>query len=278
LITGFIFCEDAKKSVDEIALKIENELRILGASIPTAEELRASIDPVEVAKMEQLARNPTGDSEERQRLRDMIVDINRKALGDDVIQKSLNNSFVPGGGLDPNAQMTYAAGSHGLLWIFWAMDVPGIEPLPGQILEAQEALPELYIRDSHVMPLSKWQAFIKKLSDLKDELERVTPGESHELALERKKALRDSAMPLLHAGTVMARTRRKGGYLIMENQQPGIAYHVADIPSFVYLSPLGIVHRVKGVNKDRSILQWIKQTQLWEQENIEVLRKRGLIK
>lgn len=271
LLAGCLYAEE---SPEEVLKKIQADIALLEATLPTPAQMKAAADPREL----EVLRHSINDAGQDDALREMLMDINRKTLGEDALQKAMMNSMAPGGGLDPSPAMTYASGPHGLLWIFWSFDAPGIEHLPAQLHGAQKMLPEMVVRDNHVMPLTGWQALMKRLSDLKDELERVVPGESMDIAIARKKAQRDAVMPPLLAGTLMSRTRRRGGYLLIEDQSAGIAYHVKHLPMFVYLSPLGIVHRVKGIHPDRTIADWIVQTQTWERENQAVLKTRGVIK
>jgi hypothetical protein len=273
LVLAPAFCEETP---EDVIKKIQADIALLEASLPTVEQVKAAGNS-EAAQVlrESITNDPNQDVDG---LRAMIMEMNRKTLGEDALQQAMVKAMSPGGGMDPTAAMTFASGPEGLLWVFWAFDAPGIEVLPAQIHGAQKMLPQLVIRDNHVMPLSKWQDLLKRLSDLKDDLERITPGESLELAIARKKAQRDAVMPPLMAGTLMSRTRRRGGYLLIEDQSAGIAFHVKHLPMFVYLSPSGIVHRVKGINPNRSVAEWIVQTQTWERENQDVLKKRGVLK
>jgi hypothetical protein len=247
------------------------------ASMVTDRQVIESLSEPERKAIEQL-RAAAGLGRDAEKIREELRQISVSMFGHDVISETITGSLGANGRLDPTAAMTFQSGPQGLLWVFWAWDAPGIEYLPRQLVEAQKIWPQLIVRDALVMRMSDWRRLIKGLWDLKTQLEGQVPGEDPNLAISRKRALRDSAMPPLSAATSMANTRRDGGYLLIEDQTPAISWDVHSVPTLVFLSPGGVVHRSTGLTPKQSIAEWMSRALMWERQNQAVLRARGDLK
>lgn len=242
-----------------------------------AEQLRKTDDPskaVEEAGRAAAAPTLPGASATADSIRAELASMQSALLGRDVIQDVVQAKLVPGGGMDPTAGMTYDIGPGGLLWAFWATDAPGIEPLPNQLAQAQVAYPEMRIHDLHIMRLTDWHAMVKTLSQIKDEMERDDPFLDNATEIQRKREIAALRLPRYMAATEMAQTRRQGGHLLIEDMTAALAWSIANIPSFVYVSPRGVVHRIKGVNPDRPLAAWIAQCLAWEEQSRQIIADR----
>jgi len=207
-------------------------------------------------------------------IRAELAGMQAETLGTDVIQDVITTKLVPGGNLDPTAGMTYDVGEQGLLWAFWAIDAPGMEDLPNQLAQAQSSAPGLRIHDLHVMRLTDWQDLLHTLGKLKDRLEHDDPLIDNETEIRRKRDLTALTMPRYYAATQMAQTRRYGGMLLVEDMTAALAWSVRSLPSFVYVSPRGVVHRLRGVSQDRPLAAWMQHCQAWESEHDQIIRDR----
>lgn len=243
-------------------------------TMPSQAEVVASVSAADREALQALTglQANGGKAEQvRAQLRQAGIDL----FGRDVLATAISAQLAPGGYRDPTPEMTFDAGKQGLLWVFWSCDAPGIAMLPAQLAEVQRTWPDLMVRDSHVMRLSDWNRFARKLWDLKSQLEQADPGVDVTTLIPARRALRDAAMPPLAALTTMAVSRRQGGYLLIEDVSAACAYDVHRLPTLVFLSPNGLVHRTTGLHPTRSIAAWINHTLTWEAANLRLLQARG---
>ena len=225
------------------------------------------------AELSKAVTELAGGQEKLDALKLQLFAVNEQTLGRDVIMDLLAQR-AGGGRRDPSPAMTFQAKPMGLLWAFWATDAPGTEMLPNQLSRTAKIYPDLAIYDQHIMRLSDWHAMLRTLSSLKDLLEGNDPLIPDEQEALQKRGLRDSVIGRYVAATEMAEARREGGYLLLEDVAPAIAWQVSEIPMFVFLSPRGIAHRVRGLHVDRDVATWIARCLEWETMNDPVLKER----
>lgn len=225
------------------------------------------------AELSKAVTELAGGQEKLDALKLQLFAVNEQTLGRDVIMDLLAQR-AGGGRRDPSPAMTFQAKPMGLLWAFWATDGPGTEMLPNQLSRTAKIYPDLAIYDQHIMRLSDWHAMLRTLSSLKDLLEGNDPLIPDEQEALQKRGLRDSVIGRYVAATEMAEARREGGYLLLEDVAPAIAWQVSEIPMFVFLSPRGIAHRVRGLHVDRDVATWIARCLEWETMNDPVLKAR----
>ncbi|MDA3961208.1 MAG: hypothetical protein PF961_10495 [Planctomycetota bacterium] len=175
---------------------------------------------------------------------------------------------------DPSSADSFEIGNEGLLWVFWAADGPDMVLLPAQLATVAHSFPELPIRDNHVMRLSDWQDMLRTLSQIKDLLEMRDDAIPDAAEIAQKRELRDSLMKPYLAATTMAEARQTGGILILENAGPAVDWQITELPSFVFVSPRGVVHRRAGLHRDRTLASWIAGCLEWEVANDAALRER----
>lgn len=241
-------------------------------------QLDQAATAIQAASSPRAADSLTAGAADIAAMRDSLLKV-EGGLGGDVLQQALGASLAHAGAVDPNPEQTYATGPDGSLWIFWAMDQRGAhtELLPKQLSAVQAQWPHLVVHDSHIMKLSDWYRLFHKMGELKDQLEVTDSAQPRDEALARKLAVRDAELPELLAASTMASARRPGGYLLVEDMSAAIAYHVTKLPTFVFTSPRGLVHRISGMTPERGIDSWISQALAWEDANLDALRARGLI-
>ena len=255
--------EDARRIIE----RVDREMQALTASGAERSDLAS-------ARLAASGVNGNDPAADVARIRTELDAVAGDMLGRDAIQDLIQTRLVPGGGLDPTAGMTYDSGPEGLLWAFWATDAPGIAPLAQQLAAAQAARPQLRIHDLHVMRLTDWRDLLQLMARLRDELERDDPLIDNEREALTKRTAVGLHFPGYLAAAQMAQTRRDGGHLLIEDMTAALAWSVRHIPSFVYVSPRGVVHRIKGIHPDRPLTAWLAQCQAWEQQHADLLNDR----
>lgn len=271
--------EDAQAMRDAIAT-VEAQMEQAGGpqGLPSPEALAEQVSAEEqrklLAAIAEARRAQAGGATQAEALRLQLEQMTAATLGRDAIDEVRAQVAGLARSSDPHPSQIYQEAPMGLLWIFWATDAPGTELLPGQLARVGKAFPELVIHDQHLMRLSDWQRMLKTLANLQDVLASNDPLVDDESEGRAKQQVRDAVAPRYLAATAMAETRRNGGYLIIEDLRPAYAWSVSELPSAVYVSPRGIVHRLRGLNPERDLAAWIVRCVQWEQENDGTLRVR----
>lgn len=203
--------------------------------------------------------------------RSVLVDL----LGEDTARQVVAETLAAPdpAAADASVDHLWQAGSGGLLWIIWAVDAPGIERMVPQLGEVATQHPGVRVHDLHLMPLSGWLEQARWGDELNRWLATNDPtmDEAQELQAKTERLERETTN--WRAFTVMARSRRSGGYLLYEDPAVAEALDVRRIPLAVFLSPGRVLHRRAGIGED-GLAAWMQRCLEWEEEHAEILAKR----
>jgi hypothetical protein len=167
----------------------------------------------------------------------------------------------------PSAQSLSQHGPGGTLWVFWAKDAPGADYLATALLSLKQDRSDVLIQDVHMFPVSNWYAALKRVNEIKAQLELVDPSKTVAEQFPAKQKLVDDAVSdwkSIESMRTLFRAPR--GYLILEDQAVPKAFGITRIPCFRFVAPSGRIHNLEGIGQHTSLTEWVDLVRKWEMD------------
>jgi hypothetical protein len=208
-------------------------------------------------------KSPTTRAELKEALTDVLVE----AALDIPATKAVTDKYVPVTMPIVNEKDPNARGPGGVLWCFWAVDVP-CNGLAKQLHAFRMAREDVRLAEINLMPLNKALGFIRKIRTALDEMSTVvlSPDPNIERQLKQIR-VQEIIGPYLGIND-MVNMFRPGGYRLLDDTTVAHALDVRTVPCFRYCSPRGVVHKLDGLSPDTDLAAWVAAADLWENEHL----------